>query len=269
MKVLLRAPEGFADAGAVQVSYLQSENTSVRPLAMILFGSPGSGKGTQAKLLRKCVRGPHISTGDMLRAHIDADDSIGRDARGLLRAGKLVSDEVVNGLVEKRLQEPDTRDGIILDGYPRTLNQAAVLHDLTDLCGFRPAVVHLVVDYDRIVARLSGRRQCPVCGTLYSSRTNPPRVAGVCDLDGAPLVIREDDRESVIRERLQQYESQTRPILNYFREAGVPTFEIDGAAAQPEQIAERICGTLASAGLVSNTASSEVGATTPKASVGS
>lgn len=168
----------------------------------------------------------------------------------MIKAGKLVPDELVNQLVDRRLKERDCKSGVILDGYPRTRNQAGVLLQMLPVHQLRPAVVHLVVDYDRIVARLSGRRQCPVCGTLYSLKTNPPKVAGICDLDGAKLVTREDDRESVIRERLREYDVQTVPILNYFREASVPVFEISGAGATPQQIMQRICDTLAGSGFV-------------------
>jgi adenylate kinase len=223
--------------------------------AVILFGSPGSGKGTQAKLLGQCVQGPHISTGDMLRAHIEGGDEIGRDAERLLHAGKLVPDEVVNQLVEERLTQADCCPGVILDGFPRTVNQARMLMELMERRGFRPAVVHLVVDYERIVARLSGRRQCPVCGTLYSLKTHPPKVAGICDLDGARLVTREDDREEVIRQRLSDYDSLTRPLLAYFRDAGVPVFEVKGASRMPEEIATEICNSLAARGLIANAAS--------------
>lgn len=186
----------------------------------------------------------------MLRTHIDAGDAIGEQTRGLLRSGKLVSDDLVNDMVRARIAEPDSRSGIILDGYPRTVNQAEVLLKMMQLNGFRPAVVHLMVDSEKIVARLTGRRQCPVCGTLYSVTTHPPKVEGVCDLDGATLVPRDDDSESVIRERLSQYDMQTRPLLNYFRQAGVPVIEVDGAAASPEKIMQKICQSLASLGLV-------------------
>jgi adenylate kinase len=215
-----------------------------------LFGSPGSGKGTQAKLLRAHLRIPHISTGDMLRTHIVAGDEIGEQTRGLLRSGKLVSDELVNEMVRARIAEPDCRTGIILDGYPRTVNQAAVLLNMMQQNGFRPAVVHLMVDYEKIVARLTGRRQCPVCGTLYSLTTHPPKVEGVCDLDGATLVPRDDDSESVIRERLTQYDMQTRPLLNYFRQAGVPVIEVNGAGASPEKIMQEICQSLVALALI-------------------
>ncbi|MBV8550673.1 MAG: adenylate kinase [Acidobacteriaceae bacterium] len=226
---------------------------------LILFGPPGSGKGTQAKLLRQRLKGPHISTGDMLRQHINAGDEIGRRAVQLIKAGKLVPDELVNELVRERVSQADCCAGMILDGYPRTLNQAAVLLKLLEEHGFRPAVIHLVVDYERIVARLSGRRQCPVCGTLYSLTTNPPKAPGICDLDGAHLVTREDDRESVIRERLREYDSQTVPILNFFREAGVPMLEVGAGEASPEQVLQKIWDGLTSAGLIAD-AAPEVGA---------
>jgi adenylate kinase len=188
----------------------------------------------------------------MLRRHIEAGDAIGRRSEAPIKSGKLVPDDLVNHLVEERIAQPDCRAGMILDGYPRTLNQARVLSEVLARHEFQPVVIHLVVDYDRIVARLSGRRQCPVCGTLYSLKTNPPKVAGICDRDGATLVTREDDRESVIRQRLNEYESQTRPVIDFFRHAGVPMFDVEGAGAAPEEIARRICGSLASSGLVAS-----------------
>jgi len=237
-------------AAAPRSNRLRAPTTSRPAPAIILFGSPGSGKGTQAKLLCSHLKVPHISTGDMLRTHIEAGDDVGERTRGLLRSGKLVSDDVVNELVEARIAEADCRSGVILDGYPRTVNQAAVLLKMMQRYGFRPAVVHLMVDYEKIVARLTGRRQCPVCGTLYSLTTHPPKLMGVCDLDGATLVPRDDDSESVVRERLNQYDMQTRPLLNYFREAGVPIVEIDGAAALPEKIMRQIYEALASLGFI-------------------
>jgi len=216
------------------------EQADAKPAALILFGSPGSGKGTQAKLLGESLAGPHISTGDMLRQHIEAGDEIGREAQRLIKTGKLVPDEMVNLLVQERLKKPDVRQGMILDGYPRTVNQARVLLKLLEVEGFWPSVVHLVVDYEKIVARLSGRRQCPVCGTLYSLTTNPPKVAGICDREGAKLVTREDDREEVIRERLHEYDVQTVPILNFFRESGVALFEVNAGDATPDQVRQRV-----------------------------
>jgi len=186
----------------------------------------------------------------MLRTHIDAKDPIGKETDLLIRSGKLVSDELVNEMVKDRLTEPDCRNGVILDGYPRTLQQAKVLLEFVKPHGFMPAVVYLVVDYEKIVSRLCGRRQCPVCGTLYNLVTNPPKIMGVCDRDGALLITREDDRETVIRERLNQYELQTRPLLEQFRELQVPTFEIAGADLSPEEISRQICDALSRLGLL-------------------
>ena len=249
MKALRLVLDVSAAAGVQRVKDLEEQASKFAP-AVILFGSPGSGKGTQAKLLRRCLQGPHISTGDMLRQHISEGDEIGRNVQGVMKSGRLVSDDLANQLVEERLQHDDCSSGVILDGYPRTINQAGVLLEMTKRHRFQPAVVHLVVDYEKIVARLSGRRQCPVCGTLYSVTTNPPKIAGICDLDGAALVTREDDKESVIRERLEQYELQTRPILEYFRQTGVPMIEIDGQGSTPEEIMLQVCGALAESGLI-------------------
>jgi len=213
---------------------------------VILFGPPGAGKGTQAKLLRDRLHLTHISTGDMLRRHIEVGDEIGRQSDSVIKSGKLVSDDVVNQLVRERIAEPGCRNGIILDGYPRTRNQARVLLELLKQQGLTPAVVHLSVDHERIVARLSGRLQCPVCGTLYSVITNPPKKPGTCDVESAALITREDDSEFAIRQRLETYEATTQPILSFFREVGVSVFDVDGADGTPEQIAERICGLVAS-----------------------
>jgi adenylate kinase len=208
--------------------------------AFILFGSPGSGKGTQSKYLVERLGIPQISTGDMLREHIQIGDPIGLRVRDLMRAGSLVSDELVNTLVEERLKEHDTDKGFILDGYPRTLQQAESMTALLDNLGITPLVIHLVVDYTVIIARISGRRQCPVCGTLYNATSMPPKVDGVCDLDGTPLVIREDDRESVVRERLDAYEKNTRPLLDYFRQSGRRMVEIDASDLMPEEVFEKV-----------------------------
>lgn len=208
--------------------------------AIVLFGSPGSGKGTQAKLLVKHLGIPHISTGDMLREHIESGDQLGLSIRDLMRSGSLVSDESVNGLVAQRLREPDTEKGFILDGYPRTLAQAVVLSKLLDSLDVQEVVIHLLVDYNIIISRISGRRQCPLCGALYNATSKPPRVAGICDLDGTALVIREDDKESVVRERLAAYERQTRPLIDYFRETGRKLIELDGSTESPEALFDHI-----------------------------
>lgn len=215
-----------------------------QPAAIILFGPPGSGKGTQAKLLKTELSIPHISTGDMLRERIASGDALGLQVKDIMQAGRLVPDEVVNQLVADRIDQPDCRQGFILDGYPRTLPQAAELDRLLGERGYRHLVIHLKVDYTKVIARITGRRVCPVCGTLYSLTSNPPRQPDVCDRDGARLVVRDDDRESVIRERLEAYERQTRPLLDYYRSTGSPLFEVDGSDGTPEEIFDRIRGLL-------------------------
>jgi adenylate kinase len=216
--------------------------------ALILFGPPGSGKGTQAKLLKSCLGWPHISTGDMLREHVQAADDLGREVAAVMKAGKLVSDDLANRLVENRLERSDVANGIILDGYPRTVAQAAAMSKLLEAKGFRPVVVHLKVDYNRIVARLSGRRLCPTCGTLYNLVSNPPRVPGLCDNDGTSLIVREDDREEVIRQRLDAYDRQTVPVLGYIRESGIRYREVEATEGAPAEIAKRVCELFPAAG---------------------
>lgn len=209
-------------------------------VSLILFGPPGSGKGTQAKLLRQHWNWPHISTGDMLRAHVQAQDELGRKIAAIMHSGGLVSDELVNELVERRIAQPDCEVGFILDGYPRTIPQALILEDMLDRKGFRPVVVYLKVDYNKVIARLSGRRLCPQCGSLYSLPSNAPEILQVCDYDGAALMVREDDRPEVIRQRLEAYEHQTFPVIDHFRQVGVTLFEVDGTSGSPQAIARRI-----------------------------
>ena len=208
--------------------------------AIVLFGSPGSGKGTQAKILTQCLGIPHISTGDMLRDRIRR--GVARTATVTsMQSGALVSDEVVNAMVADRLSEPDAAEGFVLDGYPRTQAQAESLTGWLDGRGTREVVIYLAVDYNVVIARLTGRRQCPRCGTLYNIVSKPPRVDMLCDLDGETLVIRDDDRESVIRERLEAYERQTRPVLDYFRSAGRQVIEVDASNDPPEKVFQKIC----------------------------
>jgi adenylate kinase len=214
---------------------------SKSPRALVLFGPPGSGKGTQAKLLVQCLGIPQISTGDKLREHIQADDSMGREVSGVMRSGALVADETVNALVASRLAQPDAARGFILDGYPRTRQQAEALSKLLAARGIGELVIHLLVDYNILIKRLTGRRQCPVCGTPYNAQSKKPKHDEVCDLDGAKLVLREDDSEAVVRDRMEAYERQTRPLIDFFRENGRPLLEIDASSDPPQELVKKIC----------------------------
>jgi adenylate kinase len=230
--------------GQVAQIKMSQETAARTPIALILFGPPGSGKGTQAKLLRDALGVPHISTGDMLRERIASSDPLGKQVQDLMHAGRLVPDEVANRLVEDRIVRDDCRAGFILDGYPRTIPQAEVLGQRLKELGFETVVIHLKVDYTIIIKRIAGRRQCPVCGTLYSLTSNPPKTPDVCDHDGAELAIRDDDKEAVIRERLEAYELQTQPLLEFFAGKGHPLHELDGGVEAPEAILARIGGLL-------------------------
>jgi len=208
--------------------------------AIVLFGSPGSGKGTQAKKLTRTLGVPHISTGDMLRDRIKSGAERGTAVVATMQSGALVADDVVNAMVETRLTDPDAAKGFILDGYPRTLEQAAHLAHWLEDRRIPEVVIHLAVDYNVIIARLTGRRQCPRCGTLYNTSSQPPKQDGLCDKDGEKLMVRDDDRESVIRGRLEAYERQTRPVLEYFKGNGHRVEVVDASYAPPNEVFDRI-----------------------------
>ncbi len=210
--------------------------TRFTPVAVIMFGSPGSGKGTQSKFLVNWLGIPQISTGDMLRDHMRRGTEIGRNIAARMKAGSLVSDELANDLVRSRIAEDDCSKGFILDGYPRTPSQAAALGPLLASAGIFEVVIHLQVDYNIVVSRMTGRRVCPTCGTLYNALTRPPLREGLCDSDGALLVVRDDDREEIVRERLGEYEASTRPLIEFFRGAGANLFEVDASRAKPEDV---------------------------------
>jgi adenylate kinase len=208
--------------------------------AIVLIGSPGSGKGTQARLLTESLGVPHVSTGDMLRGRIGQDAGMATEVGASMQVGALVSDRVVDVMVEERLSRADAAQGFVLDGYPRTRAQAERNCAWLDGRGIREVVIHLAVDYNVIIARLTGRRECPRCGTLYNVAFHPPKVDEVCDLDGERLVVREDDREPVIRERLDAYERQTRPVLEYLRSVGRRVVEVDASNDPPELVYQKI-----------------------------
>jgi adenylate kinase len=208
--------------------------------AIVLFGSPGSGKGTQAKLLTDCLAVPHISTGDMLRDRIRQGAEADGKVAATMSAGALVSDQVVDRMVEERLTQPDAAGGFVLDGYPRTVAQAVRFCAWLDERGIREVVIHLAVDYNVIIARLAGRRECSRCGTLYNVAFHPPKAEGLCDAEGENLVIRDDDREEVVRERLAAYERQTRPVLEYMRTAGRRVIEVEASNDPPQTVYRKI-----------------------------
>jgi adenylate kinase len=178
----------------------------------------------------------------MLRERVASGDEVGRSVAAMMQAGELVPDETVNRLVEERIDQPDSANGFILDGYPRTVQQAKLLAELLVLRPIRSSVVHLVVDYNVITARISGRRQCPACGLLYGVTSNKPRTPGICDKDGTKLVVRDDDREDVVRERLRNYEQQTAPVLAFFKKSGIPCWDVAAGDVAPQVIAKEIEG---------------------------
>jgi adenylate kinase len=228
------------------------------PLALVLFGSPGSGKGTQSKFLTAWLGIPQISTGEMLREHVRAGDEIGAAITNLLRAGSLVPDALVNQMVRERISREDAKRGFILDGYPRTTAQAVEMTRLLAGVGASEVVIHLVVDYNVIISRITGRRVCPVCGTVYNAKSSPPKIEGVCDLDGSKLVIRDDDREDVVRERLEQYERQTKPLIEFFSGDGHRLISVDASRQAPEEVFRNIQSELMATGLVADLAGAAV-----------
>jgi len=190
--------------------------------AVIFLGPPGAGKGTQAQEVARLYRIPHLSTGDMLRDHVARGTPLGLLAKPIMERGELVPDEIVLGMVEERISQPDCANGFVFDGFPRTLPQAEKLNEMLRRLGFNsPLVLYIVVDYDLVLKRLTGRRMCKVGGEIYNIYDRPPKVPGRCDNDGGELIQRPDDREEVIQERLVAYERQTKPLVDYYRSQGV------------------------------------------------
>ncbi len=202
---------------------------------IVLLGPPGAGKGTQSKRISEHYRIPQVSTGDLLREHVKQGTALGQQVQALIARGELVSDNLVCDIVAWRLREPDAQRGFILDGFPRTQKQAAWLDAFLKFEFFEsgkwaawlPIVVRIQVDYNKLLLRITGRRTCPTDGRIYNVHFQPPRVAETCDLDGSRLVIRDDDREEVIRERLDAYERQTKPVAEYYQQLG-RVMTIDG-----------------------------------------
>ena len=211
----------------------------MRSQALIFLGAPGAGKGTQAREVSKHFSIPQISTGDMLREAVRNGTPLGVAAKVKMEAGELVPDKVVCGIVEERIGQPDCLNGFILDGFPRDIAQAEFV-GRTLLAKRRgtPLVIDVKVDQDLLLKRLTGRRTCSLCGEIYNIYFSPPRVEGVCDIDGGKLLQRADDSEETIRQRLVAYEKQTSPLIEYYRAKGF-LHEVDGNR-KPEVIAEEL-----------------------------
>jgi adenylate kinase len=199
------------------------------PGPILLLGAPGVGKGTQAKELVKLWGIPQISTGDLLRANVAKGTPLGKVAKDMMGRGQLVPDSLVDEMVAARLTDPDTANGYILDGFPRTLGQANWLDE--KLAGSSRALpviaVSIQVDYNQLLRRITGRRNCPVCATIYNIYMNPSKRDGFCDVEGAALVQRADDIEAVFKERMRAYAGLTAPVVEHYRALG-RFAEVDG-----------------------------------------
>lgn len=211
-------------------------------MKLILLGAPGAGKGTQAAFICQKYGIPQISTGDMLRAAVKAGTPLGLQAKSVMEAGGLVSDELIINLVKERIAQPDCANGFLFDGFPRTIAQADAMKD----AGVKlDHVLEIDVPFDAIIERMSGRRSHPASGRTYHVRFNPPKVEGKDDVTGEPLVQRDDDKEETVRKRLDVYSQQTRPLVDYYRNwaaqdpAAAPKYSAISGIGTVEEITAR------------------------------
>lgn len=184
---------------------------------LVFLGPPGAGKGTIAAVAKNALGVPHISTGDLFRSNIKNETELGKQVKAILASGGLVPDEITIKMVETRLAEPDCKNGFILDGFPRTIPQADALAEMTNIDG----VVNFVLSEEEIIKRLSGRRMCKSTGRTYHILFNPPKVEGVDDETGEPLIQRDDDKPEAIKHRLEVYNESTAPLIAYYEKKGV------------------------------------------------
>ena len=212
-------------------------------MQLLLMGPPGAGKGTQAAELVKKFQIPHISTGDMFRAAVKEGTELGKQAKACMDSGKLVPDEVTIGIVKERLAKDDCKQGFILDGFPRTVEQADALGGILDELGMKlTRVLNIHVPAEDLIERAIGRRICKKCGATYHVKFNPTKVESVCDNCGGELYQRKDDNEETMKNRLSVYEASTKPLIDYYTKADVYT-EIDGR--QPiEKVTEELVNVL-------------------------
>lgn len=197
-------------------------------MRLILLGPPGAGKGTQAKRVIEEFDIPHISTGDIFRKNIKEKTELGQKVEGLLAEGKLVPDELTIEIVWDRLDQEDCKNGFLLDGFPRTIPQAEALDEGLAKRGLKlDRVLNIDVDKDSLVKRLSGRRVCSNCGASYHIDNNPPKVEGICDVCQTPVIQREDDKEQTVLDRIKVYDSQTKPLVDFYNKQDL-VFTVDG-----------------------------------------
>jgi adenylate kinase len=214
-------------------------------LNLILLGPPGSGKGTQGERLQEDFRLPYYATGDILRAAVKEGTELGKQAKEYMDRGDLVPDEVIIGVIAERLQDEEAADGFILDGFPRTVPQAEALGSkMKELHREMTAAILIEVPEEEIVRRLSGRRTCEENPShIYHVEFDPPKEEGVCDIEGGQLIVRDDDKPEVIKNRLAQYREKTEPLVAYYEDQGILN-KVDGAMT-PDEVEERIHGIIA------------------------